>query len=95
MFHDLPFGGCEYNIHGGTPPELLHIYQLGKCGEIGRDLSFTDAANEVISDSFSMIYPIAKFQSERNMPKLNPFKNGISSVKSLKGTERFDRVFSQ
>ena len=40
-----------------------------------------------------MIYPIAKCQSERNMPKLNPFKNGISSVKSLKGTERFDRFF--
>ena len=90
----LNFGGCPYNIHCNCPHELLHNVQLGFCDWIGRDLSFTDAANELISEHFTKIYPFAKCQSERSMPNLRPFRNGLASVKSLKGTERFDRVFA-
>ena len=93
-FHDLPFGGCEFNIHGNSPPEILHNYQLGKCNDLGRELSFSDKANECISEMFKRLYPFAKCQSERNLPNLRPFRNGLSSVKSLKATERFDRIFA-
>ena len=93
-WHDLPFGGCPHNIHASCPPEILHNLQLGKCSEIGRDLSFTDAANEHVSVNFSRIYPFLKCQSERNIPMLRPFRDGISSVKSLKATERHARVFA-
>ena len=90
----LSFGGCPYSIHCNCPHEILHNFQLGFCDWIGRDLSFTSAANEIISDHFTKIYPFAKCQSDRNMPNLRTFRKGLSSVKSLKGTERFDRVFA-
>ena len=93
-FHALPFGGCPHNIHCSCPPEILHNFQLGKCNDLGRDLSFTDAANEHISTNFTRVYPFLKCQSERNVPSIRPFRDGISSVKSLKAKERYARVFA-
>ena len=93
-FHALPFGGCPHNIHCSCPPEILHNFQLGKCNDLGRDLSFTDAANEHISTNFSWVYPFLKCQSERNVPSLHPFRDRISSAKSLKAKERYARVFA-
>ena len=90
----LNFGGCSHNINGNSPHEILHNFYLGFCDWVGRDLSFTSAANEIISEHFTRIYPFAKCQSDRNMPNLRTFFKGLSSVKSLKGTERFDRVFA-
>jgi hypothetical protein len=75
--------------------EFLHTFEKGKCEEIGRDLSLTDSANQCISDNFVRQYPFAKCQSERDLPNLRPFRKGISSVKSLKATETFDRIFAQ
>ncbi len=94
-FWYLPFGGCFLNIHGNSMAEFLHNFEKGKCEEIGRDLSFTDSANQCISDNFVRQYPFAKCQSERDLPNLRPFRKGISSVKSLKATETFDRIFAQ
>ena len=92
-FHDITFGWCSRNIHGNSPPELLHQIQLGICDDIGKDLTFTSGGNTVISDTFKLIYPYASCQSNRDMPDLHTFRRGISSVKSLKAKERFVRVF--
>ena len=94
-FWELPFGGCPLNIHGNCPAEFLHNLEMGKCKELGRDLSFTQKANECISEQFVKIYPFAKCQSERDLPNIRPFRKGLSSVKSLKATETFDRLFAQ
>lgn len=94
-FHDLPFGGCKHNIHGNSSPELLHTFQLEKFSELGRDLKFTLAAKKKISEDFQSIYPVVKCQSDKDVPNMNTFRCGLSSDKYLKGTERFDRIFSQ
>ena len=94
-FWDLPFGGCPLSIHGNSPAEFLHNVEMGKCKEIGRDLSFTVAANACISEVFVKLYPFAKCQSERDLPNLRPFRKGLSSVKCLKATETFDRIFAE
>ena len=94
-FWELPFGGCPLNIHGNSVAEFLHNFQKGKCEELGKDLSFTDKANKCISENFVRQYPFAKCQSERDIPNLRPFRKGISSVKCLKATETFDRIFAQ
>ena len=60
VYHGLPFGGDLHNIHGSCPPEILHVFQLGKCSDLGKDLSFTDAANKHISTHFSRVYPFLK-----------------------------------
>ena len=52
-------------------------------------------ANTHVSVAFVKVCPFAKYQSERDMPCLRPFRNGMSSVKQLEATERFDRTFAQ
>ena len=93
-FHSITFSWCPRNIHGNSPPELLHQIQLGICNDLGKDLSFTDKGNLAISKTFDSIYPYACCQSDRQMPSVHPFRHGISSVKSLKAKERFCRVFA-
>ena len=94
-FSNLSFGGCERNIWGATPAEILHALQLGLCEYIAEamDNIFTATAMDVISRTLVGIISEGRRQSERDMPNLGPFKLGLMSVKSLKAKERFARVF--
>ena len=92
-FYDLPMLDIG-NVHSNTPPEALHAILLGPITYINRDLSFTKTGNDKIEKMFKKIYPIAKWQSERNLPALVTFRNGINSVKGLKADERFQRTFA-
>ena len=95
-FHSLSFGGCSRNIYGGTPAEMLHAVLLGLCDYIsdGLEMIFTESSLDSISHVVAGIYQDCRRQSERNLPSLGPFRNGIMSVKSLKATERFARIYS-
>ena len=94
-FHQLSFGGCDRNIYGATPAEVLHAVLLGLCDYIadGMELTFTPGSMDLISNVVVGIYEDSRRQSERDLPDLGPFRHGLMSVKSLKAKERFSRVY--
>ena len=94
-FNTMSFGGCKRNIYGATPPEMLHSVLLGLCEYIADsfNLIFTNIPQDLFSSTISGIIQNSKRQSERDIPNLNAFKNGLMSVASLKATERYGRVF--
>ena len=94
-FHDISFGGCDRNVYGATPAELLHAVLLGLCEYIaeGMELLFTQGSLDLISAVVIGIHNDSRRQSERDMPDIGPFRNGLMSVKSLKAKERFTRIY--
>ena len=94
-FHNISFGGCDRNIYGATPAEILHAVLLGLCEYIaeGMEMIFTQSALDLISHVIVGIYEDSRRQSERDLPDIGPFRNGLMSVKSLKAKERFARVY--
>ena len=89
------FGGCDRGIHGATPAEILHSIQLGLCEYIAESLImiFTPSSIDIISNTVVGIFENSHRQSERDLPNLNSFRQGLMSVKSLKAKERFARVY--
>ena len=94
-FHHLSFGGCNRNIYGATPAEMLHAFLLGLCDYIaeGMDMIFTQGSLDLISSIVAGICDGARRQSERDMPDIGAFRNGLVSVKALKAKERFNRIY--
>ena len=94
-FSHISFGGCNRNIYGATPAEILHAVLLGLCEYISEaiDLIFTQTCMEMISQVVVGIYRDSKRQSERDLPDIGPFRSGLNSVKSLKAKERFARIY--
>jgi hypothetical protein len=89
------FGGCDRGIHGATPAEILHSIQLGLCEYIAESLLmiFTPSSIDIISNTVVGIFENSHCQSERDLPNLNSFRQGLMAVKSLKAKERFARVY--
>ena len=87
--------GVKRNIYGATPAELLHAVLLGLCEYIseGMDMLFTKSAIDLVSSVVVGIYNDSRRQSERDLPDLGPFRNGLMSVKALKAKERFVRIY--
>ena len=96
-FSSISFGGCDRSIWGATPLEILHAVQLGLCEYVSESLEnviFTAKPFEdVLSKTASEIAINSTRQSERDLPSLSPFRHGLVSVKTLKATERFARVY--
>ena len=94
-FSQLSFGGCKRNILGGTPAEILHQIELGLCEYVADAVEclFTQSCIDIISKTVSGIVSYSQRQSERNLPNITTFKQGLLSVKSLKAKERFARVY--
>ena len=95
-FHSLDFGGGNHNICSATPAELLHAVELGLCEYISEslDLFFTRSSMVIISKAVSTIVGNSRRQSQRDLPNLSPFRNGLKSVKALKAKERFARCYA-
>ena len=74
-----------------TPAELLHAVLLGLCEYIaeGMDMLFTKTSMDMFSSVIVGIYNDARRQSERDLPDIGPFRNGLVSIKALKAKERF------
>ena len=94
-FSKMSIGGCDRGIFGATPAEILHAIQLGMCEYVAEslDVLFTDASLDIISYTVVGIYHNSHRQSERNLPGIGPFRQGLMSIKSLKAKERFARVY--
>ena len=87
-------GGCERNIYGGTPVEILHAVLLDLCDYItdGIKLTFTGSSIPEISNTTAKIYKESRRQSERDIPYLEHFRKRLMSVKLLKAKDRFGRM---
>ena len=90
-FTHLSFGGYPRSIYGGTPAEIVHTVLLGLCEYIieSMELKFTLSAIDMISHVVVGIYKDSRRQSEHDLPDLDPFRNGLTSIKSLKDKEIF------
>ena len=95
FFNELSFGQCERGIYGNTPVEMLHSVLLGICDYIGDciDMIFNDSTMDILSNTIIGIYNASKHQSERSLPSLHPFRDGLG-LRTLKGKERYSRVFA-
>ena len=91
----MSFGGDPRGVYGGTPAEILHAVLLGLCDYIseGIELMFTQISMELISHVVAGIYKDGKRQSERTLPNISPFRNGLNTVAKLKAKERYARIF--
>ena len=94
-FSNLSFGGDTRGIYGATPAEILHAVQLGLCEYVADaiELMFTQTSMDSISSVIAGIYRDNRRQSERDLPNIGAFRNGLTSVAKLKATERFSRVY--
>ena len=94
-FSDLSFGGDNRGIYGGTPAEILHAVLLGLCDYIAEaiDLMFTQTSMDQISHVVAGINKDSGRQSDRSLPDISPFKNGLNTIARLKAKERFARIF--
>ena len=94
-FSDLFFGGDNRGIYGGTPAEILHAVLFGLCDYIAEaiDLMFTQTSMDQISHVVAGIYKDSGRQSDRSLPDISPFRNGLNSIARLKAKERFARIF--
>ena len=81
-FSELSFGGDNRGIYGGTPA-ILHAVLLGLCDYIA------EAIDLMISHIIAGIYKDSGRQSDRSLPDISPFRNGLNYTAKLKSKERF------
>ena len=88
-------GGCNRDIHGGSPAKILHAVLLGLCVYIAKsiNLTFTDSGIFKISTATAGICDDCRQQSERDLSCLVHLTKGLNKVKFLKAKDRFGRVF--
>ena len=84
-----------YHLVGVIEAKVLYAVLLGLCQYItkGIDLLFTKSAIDLVSSVVIGIYNDSRRQSERDLPDLSPFGNGLMSVKALKAKERFLHIY--
>ena len=94
-FSDISFGSDPRGIYGGTPAEILHAVLLGLCDYIleAIELMFTQTSMDMISHIVAGIYKDSRRQSERGLPDMSPFRNGLNAVAKLKAKERYARIY--
>lgn len=87
-FSNLSFGGDKIGIYCGTPAEILHAVQLGLCEYLADaiDLLCSQTSMDKLSSVISGIYRDNRRQSERDLPSIGTFRNGLTSVAKLKAT---------
>ena len=94
-FSEISFGGDPRGIYGGTPAEILHAVLLGLCDYIleSIELMFTQTSMDMISHVVAGIYKDSRHQSERGLPDMSPFRNGLNAVAKLKAKEQYARIY--
>lgn len=73
-------------MYSATPVEILYAVLIGLCKYIteGMNMTFTQSALDLISHGIVGIYEDPRRKSERDLPDIGKFRNGLMSVKSLK-----------
>ena len=94
-FWELDFGGESGGIYGSTPLEVLHNISSGIVMYIAQSVSlrFPPSFHNIMDRFAKSIFIRCRRQSERDMPSLAAFRNGLTSVSRLTGEEKTARVF--
>ena len=94
-FTYISFVGCQCSIYGGIPAEIVYAVLLGLCEYIAEIMTLTCTLSEIgmISHIVVGIYKDSRYQSERDLPDLGSFRNGLIYVKSLNAKERFSWIY--
>ncbi len=94
-FWNVNFGGDEYGIYGSTPPEPLHVFQMGLCvylvEEFLRDI-YT-STSKLLDVVVAKIVSSQSRQSHRGFPSLSTFRNGFTNLGTITGKEKYARIF--
>ena len=94
-FWDVNFGGNTEGIYGSTPPEPLHVFQMGLCvylvEEFLRDIYKRTA--KVLDGVVLRTVKRHTRQSHRGFPILSAFRNGFDKIGTLTGKEKYARIF--
>lgn len=94
-FHNIDFGCNPYGLQGATPADPCHQFNKGiperlpdiVCGRLSSNMvKILDIHTSCIASKFSR-------QSQRGMPCLRPFKNGLTEASKLTANENIGRVF--
>jgi len=88
-FHQVCFGGDEQGIHGCSPPEMLHLYQLGLY-KYALD-AFVSLLSSEQKRSFDQLVSKVSHtcyrQSDRTFPRFR-FPRGITDLKKFTAAEQ-------
>ena len=85
-FSELSFGGDNRGMYGEIPAEILHAVLLGLRDYLAEEikLMFTQTSMDQISHVVAGIYKDSRCQSDRSLPDMSPFRNGLNSIAKLK-----------
>ena len=95
-FAFMNFGSNPYGINGATPADPLHQINLGLVDRLP-DVFMTRLSVGLVKVLDSHVAYFGTYfsnQSERDIPNIGTFKNGISTSAKLTAKEKLNRVFA-
>ena len=95
-FWKIDFGSNPYGINGATPADPLHQINLGIVSRLPEIFMarLNIACVKVLDSHVSFFGTYFHLQSDRSLPSIGLFKNGISSNAKLTAQEKYDRVYA-
>ena len=95
-FSNINMGANIYGINGCTPSEPLHQINGGICERLPVTFLMRLSENQVKILDSHVAFLCTHFsrQSDRSIYDIKPFRNGISKVSKLSGTEKVSRVLA-
>ena len=93
-FDDMCFGASRHGINGHTPPEMLHQWYLGVLTMFIKYFleHITSKCKDTLDLMVQNMSRISCRQSDRSLPNIGLFRNGIDKVK-LTGSEKGTQLF--
>ena len=94
-FWNVDFGGDPYGIYGSTPPEPLHVFQMGLCVYLVEEFlrEIYTSTQKLLDNVVANIVSTQSRQSHRGFPSLSTFRNGFINLGTITGKEKYARIF--
>ena len=96
VFHNIYFGARGSSIYNCTPPEPLHGVLLGTVKYLYEEFEQTvpKTTLSMINKFVRALYRNHSCQSEKEMPTLVSFQNGVNNCDVLTAKEQYSRLFA-
>ena len=94
--YDLDMGDNVHGIFGATLPEPLHVFEMQLLDLIADAFlnSLSKSSSKVLQSTIINIVNLVQRQSTKSeFPNINAFRDGITQVKCLTGSERYAKIF--
>ena len=95
-FSKINMGANIYGINGCTPSEPLHQINGGICERLPVTflMRLSGIQVKILDSHVAFLCTYFSRQSDRSIYDIKPFRNGISKVSKLSGTEKVSRVLA-